>query len=148
MIDGFTFVSDVRFRRVGHGASRRIIPASDAPQECSAAGRLPRLARLMALAIRFDGLVRDGTVTDYAQLARLGYVTRARITQILNLTLLAPSIQEEILFLPPIERGRDPYPLRALQPIALTADWREQRRLWKLLLEGIPPLSVFMEDHR
>ncbi len=36
----------------------------------------------MAFAIRFEGLVRDERVRDYAELARLGCVTRARMTQI------------------------------------------------------------------
>ena len=43
------------------------------------------MAKLMALAIRFATLIRDGVVTDYAELARLGHVSRARITQIINL---------------------------------------------------------------
>ena len=87
----------------------------------------------MALAIRLDGLVHSGVVTDYAELARLGHVTRARITQIMNLLLLAPDIQEAILFLPRVERGRDPIHLRQLQPIALVPDWRKQRRFWHTL---------------
>ena len=45
-------------------------------------GRVPRVARLMALAIRFDGLIREGVVADQAELARLGRVSRARLTQI------------------------------------------------------------------
>jgi hypothetical protein len=96
----------------------------------------------MALAIRFDGLIRDGVVPDYAALARLGQVTRARITQIMNLTLLAPDIQEAILFLPPICRGRDRLPLRLLQPITSTADWSEQRRKWQTLQSRTQPLSA------
>src|SRR5262249_32149429 len=67
-------------------------------------GRVPRIARLLALAHRFEGLLRDGAVKDYAELARLGHVTRARITQVMNLLLLAPGIQEAILFLPKTER--------------------------------------------
>jgi hypothetical protein len=97
------------------------------------AGRVPRIARLMALAIRFDRLVRDGTVEDYASLARLGHVTRARITQIINLLMLAPDIQEEILFLPSTVRGRDPIHLMQLQPIALLPNWSDQRRAWAAL---------------
>lgn len=62
---------------------------------------IPRLARLMALAIKFDGLVRQGVVRDYADLARLGHVSRARITQIMNLLNLAPDIQENLLFFSP-----------------------------------------------
>jgi hypothetical protein len=34
----------------------------------------------MALAIKFQDMVDRGEVRDYADLARLGYVTRARIT--------------------------------------------------------------------
>jgi alkylated DNA nucleotide flippase Atl1 len=53
----------------------------------------------MALAIHFDGLIRDGVVKNYADLARLGGVSRARITQIMNLLNLPPWKQEELLFL-------------------------------------------------
>ena len=70
------------------------------PSEEPMAGRsIPRIARLMALAIRFEGLVRSGTIRDYAELARRGRVTRARMTQIIKLLDLAPDIQEQILFL-------------------------------------------------
>src|SRR5262249_14770877 len=96
--------------------------------------RVPRLARLMALAIRFEDLLRSGEVHDYAELARLGHVSRARITQIMNLRLLAPDIQEQILFLPPLERGRDPIHLTLVQPVALETDWRRQRQRWAALL--------------
>ena len=57
-------------------------PAGPAPPV--AAGRVPRIARLMALALRFEELVRTGAVRDYAELARLGQVSRARITQIID----------------------------------------------------------------
>jgi hypothetical protein len=71
----------------------------------------------MALAIRFEQLIRAGEIADYAELAHLGHVTRARITQIMNLRLLAPDLQEELLFLPRIEGGREAIHLRQLQPI-------------------------------
>ncbi len=74
---------------------------------------MPRVARLMALALRFEQLIREGVVADYAELARLGHVTRARVTQIMNLLHLAPDIQEQVLlFLSAVERGRDPLVLR------------------------------------
>ncbi len=85
----------------------------------------------MALAIRFDGLIRDGTVADYAEIARLGHVTRARLTQIMNLLHLAPDIQEALLLLPPVEKGRDPITERELRPIAAVPDWKKQRRMWR-----------------
>jgi hypothetical protein len=99
--------------------------------EARTAARVPRVSRLMALAIRFDGLIRDGVVTDQAELARLGHVTRARLTQIMNLLNLAPDIQEEVLFLPPTEKGRDAITERDCRPIAAEWNWRKQRRMWR-----------------
>jgi hypothetical protein len=101
-----------------------------------AEGRVPRVARLLALALRFERLISEKQLADYSTLARLGHVSRARISQIMNLSLLAPDIQEAILFLPLTRRGRDPIRLAWLQPIALTWNWAEQRRLWAVLLKS------------
>ena len=101
-----------------------------APQSCELVeGSIPRLARLLALAIRMEGLLRSGTIQDYAELARLGRVTRARMTQIMKLLYLAPDIQEQILFLP-LLRGLNE---RNLRPITNRIDWDEQRRLFREL---------------
>jgi hypothetical protein len=89
----------------------------------------------MALALRLERLVHKGIVANYAELARLGHVTRNRVTQIMNLRLLAPDIQEQILFLPPTLRGPHLLHLRLLQPIAREPDWRAQRHAWQRLLE-------------
>jgi hypothetical protein len=94
------------------------------------ADRVPRVAKLMALAIRFEQLIRDGVVVDQAELARLGHVTRARLTQIMNLLNLAPDIQEQILFLPRSMKGRDAITERDLRSLAAVVDWRLQRRQW------------------
>ena len=59
---------------------------------------IPRIARLLALAIRFEEMIQRKEVCHYAELAQLGCVTRARMTQIMNLNLLAPDIQEHLLF--------------------------------------------------
>lgn len=93
-------------------------------------GRIPRISRLMALAIRFERLVATGEVRDYAELASLGHVTRARVTQIMGLLCLAPAIQEDLLFLPLVEQGREPIKEWMIRPIAATPDWRKQRALW------------------
>ena|ERR1019366_7035659 len=93
---------------------------------------IPRIARLMALAIRFEGMLREGAVQDYAQLARLGRVTRARMTQIMKLLDLAPDIQEKILFLPPIRTLNE----RNLRPVVSCIDWRKQRRLFQELCQS------------
>lgn len=99
----------------------------------AAVGRVPRVARLMALAIRFDGLLSDGVVDNQSELARLARVTQPRMTQIMNLLHLAPDIQEEILFLPPVERGRDPIHEHMLREVTGAVAWREQRRRWRAL---------------
>ena len=98
-----------------------------------AAGRVPRIARLMALALRFEQLVRSGAVRDYAELARLGQVSRARLTQVMSLLHLAPDLQEEILFLPRVHGGRDRIYLHELQALTALLDWQEQRRRWNEL---------------
>jgi hypothetical protein len=100
------------------------------PESVSAAGsrsRIPRITRLMALAIKFQDMVDRGDVRDYADLARLGYVTRARITQIMNLLNLAPSIQEQILW---HQRKSDGVAERHLRAVTSEVSWHEQRRLW------------------
>jgi hypothetical protein len=91
------------------------------------------VAKLLALAHRFEGLVREGVVSDYAELALLGCLTRARISQIMSLLSLGPDLQEQVLFLPRTERGRDPIQMRHLLPIAQVADWKIQRQLWTTL---------------
>jgi hypothetical protein len=95
---------------------------------------------LAALALRFEGLVRTGAVASYAEIAELGHVTRARVSQVTNLLNLAPDVLEAILFLPRTERGRDPIHLRQLQPIASTFNWGKQRRAWRDLCrqQGVP----------
>ena len=97
-------------------------------------GRIPRISRLMALAIRFDRLIKEGEIDDQADLARLGNVSRARVTQIMNLLQLAPDIQEALLFLPRTERGRDPIREHHIRPIVGILDWRKQRKLWNCLI--------------
>jgi hypothetical protein len=115
------------------GVRRAQEPAPEPPR-----GRVPRITRLMALAIKFDGYLRDGLVRDYAELARLGHVSRARITQIMDLNLLAPDIQRKVLELPRTVNGRDPVRERHLRPIAAEADWSRQREMWQCFNTNAP----------
>lgn len=125
--------SEFHFDRRGRGSRKELKPG-EGPRRPAEPGRLPRVTRFMALAIRFDRLLRDGAVESYADLARLGHVTRARVTQVMNLLHLAPDVQEEILFLPRTESGRDAVILAQLQAISQVPDWRKQRVLWRELL--------------
>jgi len=117
----------------GHhrGRGRRAARLSEGePPRPVALGRVPRVARLLALAWRCEQMLHDGVVPSAAALARLGHITPARLSQIRNLLCLAPDIQEAILFLPPTRHGRDPLTVRQLQPLAAVQDWPTQRRLW------------------
>ena len=109
----------------------------EAAPEAPPAGRLPRITRLMALAVKFDGMLREGIVTGYTDLARLGLVTRARMTQVMGLLHLAPDIQEEILFLPKTMAGRDPISERSLRVITSMVRWDQQREAWRGMRGGI-----------
>jgi hypothetical protein len=92
--------------------------------------QLPRVTRLMALAIKYQGMISRGEVLDYADIARLGYVTRARVTQVMNLLHLTPDIQEELLFAQSRAAG-PPMVERDLRTIARQVYWRDQRSLWR-----------------
>jgi hypothetical protein len=122
-----TYALDFRAGKQGGHAKNNL--TSHPPGGEGSVVSIPRIARLMALAIRFEGMLRDETIQDYAGLARLGQVTRARMTQIMKLRHLAPDIQEQILFLPPIKRLNE----RNLRPIVSRVDWREQRRMFRNL---------------
>ena len=93
-------------------------------------GRVPRVARTLALAHRIDGMIRAGELRDLADAARAIGVTRARMTQIASLLLLAPEIQEAILDLPPVTNGHDPVSERLLRRIVAEPDWNRQLELW------------------
>jgi len=93
MKTGVKVSANVRFETRRQGTRCLVQTPETTPQEAPR-GRLPRITRLMALAIHFDGLIESGAVANYSDLARLGNVTRARMTMIMNLLMLAPEIQE------------------------------------------------------
>jgi hypothetical protein len=96
--------------------------------------RPPRLARLLALAHKLEGVVRSGRVQDYAELARLAQVSRARIGQIVMLGQLAPAIQERILFLSTEHAGQ--IAERELLHIARLPRWDHQCESFERLLSA------------
>jgi len=98
--------------------------------------REPRISRLMALAIEFSDMLDRGDVADLTELATVAQVTQPRITQILNLTHLAPDIQEDLLFLDPPVAGKEPIHERGLRPLTTELCWQRQRTLWTALLRN------------
>lgn len=122
-----TVTTEIHFRVTSRG--RKVLTQGPAPTP-PPSGRVPRISRLVALAIRFEGLLESQAVASQAELAVLGHVTRARLTQVMHLASLAPDVQQDILLLRPVERGRDPVTERDLRPIVAQLDWGRQRAMW------------------
>lgn len=100
--------------------------------------QVPRISRLMALAIYFQQMIEEGVVSDQTEIARLGHVSRARVTQIMNLLNLAPDIQEKILELSVAESGCNTITERNLRLVTVHHhSWKAQRKA----LEHIYTLS-------
>ena len=118
---------------------RKLAMDGPAPAPKEPAGRVPRVSKLMALAIRFDDLLRSGKVRDMSELARLAHVSQPRMTQIMNLLHLAPDIQEEILYLHQVDGGRDSLTEHELRHLASHSNWLAQRDIW-LRIKKSPPV--------
>lgn len=118
---------EIIIQRKQHSNARK---GGRAPR-ADAAPRIPRITRLMALAIRFQEMVDRGEVRDYADLARLGYVSRARITQIMNLLMLAPDIQEHLLGLSERSVSAKIFPERSIRSTTSLVSWADQRAAWR-----------------
>jgi hypothetical protein len=125
-----TVTKQIHFVRKG---PRKVARQGPPPEPTEPEGRIPRVSKLMALAIRFEELLRDGQVADQSELARVAHVTQPRMTQIMNLLHLAPDIQEAILHLPRVLEGRDPITERDVRAITRIKDWQEQRMAWTYL---------------
>lgn len=113
---------------VGHVTRRRgkAIELVEGAPSSTKRTRPLRVARTLALAHVFRELIDARVVRDQTELASLTGFTRARITQILDLTLLAPDIQESLLraALAPGQRGVAERDLRAANRCML---WPAQR---------------------
>ncbi len=79
-----------------------------------------RAARLLSLAHHIEAQIESGELADYAQASRSLGLTRARLTQVMNLLLLAPEVQERILL------GELDTSERDLRPVSQQAAWSDQ----------------------
>lgn len=118
-------VVEIPFVRGKRGkADALVAPPSPEPKRPT-----PRVARMLALAHTMNALLRDGTVGDQRELAELMGLTRARVTQLLDLTLLAPDLQEHLLD----GISRQPITEHALRRVVRSRHWEDQRRVWASL---------------
>ena len=114
----------------GRTGSDVVFSQEPPPAPPEPARRPARVARMLALAHRLERAIERGEYDDRADLARQFGITRARVTQLLNLTLLAPDIQEAVLKLEAID-GAQPTSERALREIVAAVEWEEQRMRWR-----------------
>ncbi len=122
----------VWFPRVGR---ERVATTSETGRTSSGSrARIPRISRLLALAIRYEQLLRAGHVRDFSEMSQVAQVSSARLTQIMNLLLLAPEIQEAVLLLPETSAAVEPVSERALRPIVSEPLWAQQRQMWARLV--------------
>jgi hypothetical protein len=117
-----TRVIDGDLHRVRHGRQKRFVAIRSAGPEHQPA----RVAVTLALAHMIRQAILRGEIKGQADAARKLGLTRARLSQILDLTNLAPDLQEEILFLEAID-GREPLSERALRGVVRVPTWAEQR---------------------
>ena len=96
--------------------------------------------------MKFEELIRTGAVSNYAALARLGQVSRARVTQMTGLLNLAPDIQEEILFLRPIEGKQLEISEPLIRKLTGTLLWNQQREQWRNLRGVLREAPVLGSD--
>ncbi|WP_309400032.1 hypothetical protein [Cerasicoccus maritimus] len=89
--------------------------------------RLPRVTRLMALAIKYGDMLDQGVVSNQEGLARLAGVDRSHVSRILRLRLLSPEIQEWLLNLPETTESRDPVTWEQLDELIRMPSWQSQR---------------------
>jgi len=102
------------------------------PTKVAGLGDLAKITRLLVLGHHFENLVRQGVVKDYAEIARLTGLSRARVTQIANLTLLSPEIQEAALQSRLVDAKRLSTERRA-RCLTTYIDWHSQKQSWLLL---------------
>ena len=109
-------------------------PPLERPEEGTP--RLARITRLLALAHRIESMIRCGDLQDWAHAARAAGVTRARMTQIANLLLLAPEIQESFLLQTERSASDTRITERALRPVLSEPVWHCQLRRYAPIRQG------------
>jgi hypothetical protein len=128
-----TIVREYTFHVTTARAGRKRVREGIRP-ELPDVGRVPRVARMVALANHYEARILEREITDYADLARRLEWTRARVSQMMSLLNLAPDIQEAVLDLAPVHGNRDPLSEHDLHPLAALPVWEDQREAWARVL--------------
>jgi hypothetical protein len=104
-------------------------PREGSPPATEPVRRPAKVAQLLALAHHIQRAIDAGDVHDRATVARRLGFTRARVSQLLDLCLLAPDLQESVLELVAVD-GAEPMSERALRAVVHAGSWKAQRGAW------------------
>ena len=129
---GFRVEIPVNIKRGGRVATNAHQETPDELQD-----GVPTIARLLALAHKWERMVREGEA-EYAQLARRHGLSRARVSQVCSLTLLAPKLQQAILC---SEQPQGAISMRSLQ-----GNWGNQCNEQRRIISGPAPTDDVPED--
>ena len=91
----------------------------------------PRLRQLLLLAYQTQELIRSKKAAGLKQVSGWTGISHQRLNQIMNLLLLCPSIQEEIIL--SSNKQLFKIPEYSIRQITKEPDWDEQHILWKKL---------------
>jgi hypothetical protein len=112
-----------------------------APPPMPRYARYPRITQVVALALQFQEMIDRGEIRQHSDIARLGCISRERVSQIMVLVWLAPDIQEAVLLLPQVLGGRFPVAEGMLRRIASLPLWEDQREQWRGVLADSATMS-------
>ncbi len=127
--DAFRVIERPFFRRRSRSVTLAEAPPSAKPEPVR---RPAKVAQQLALADHLQAAIDRGLVADRAAVARKLGLTRARVTQLLDLLMLAPDLQEAVLALEAVD-GAEPMAERTLRAVAHAGSWVEQRGGWATL---------------
>ena len=127
--DAFRVIEKPLFRHKGRSVTLAETPPPAKPEPVR---RPAKVAQQLALAHHLQAAIDRGAVADRAAVARKLGLTRARVTQLLDLLLLAPDLQDAVLALEAVD-GAEPMAERTLRAVAHAGTWTEQRAEWAAL---------------
>ena len=127
LVDDFRICDDPFHR--ARRERRVVLSVTPSPSKPEPVHRPAKVAQMLALAHHLQRAIDRGYVSDRAAVARRLALTRARVTQLLDLLLLSPDLQMAVLQLEAVD-GAEPLAERTLRAVAHAGTWTEQRAAW------------------
>lgn len=129
--DEFRVIEKPLFRRKNRSVTLAAAPPPTKPEPVR---RPAKVAQQLALAHHLQAAIDRGAVADRAAVARKLGLTRARVTQLLDLLLLAPDLQARVLELEAVD-GAEPVAERTLRAVGHAGTWADQRQAFSNLTD-------------